>query len=36
VVLATHDESIVNQLFRRVIKVENGKITQDQNRSKYF
>ena len=36
VVLATHDESIVNRLLRRVVKVENGKISQDQNKSKYF
>lgn len=36
VMLATHDEQTVNQLKRRVIKLENGKITQDQSKAKYF
>lgn len=36
VVLATHDQSIVNRLVRRVVKIENGKVFSDQSKAKYF
>jgi cell division transport system ATP-binding protein len=35
VVMATHDHTIVNQLRKRVIELENGKIVRDQQRGVY-
>jgi len=35
VLMATHDFSIVNRMKRRVIRVENGKVTSDKNEGKY-
>ena len=35
VVMATHDHAIVNQLRKRVVELENGKIVRDQQRGVY-
>ena len=35
VILATHDKDVVDMLRRRVIRVENGRITRDQEKAKY-
>ncbi len=35
VVMATHDHTIVNQLRKRVVELENGKIVRDQQRGVY-
>lgn len=35
VVMATHDEAIVNQFRKRVIELENGKVVRDQARGVY-
>jgi len=35
VIMATHDETIVNKAKKRVIRIENGKITSDKKGGKY-
>jgi cell division transport system ATP-binding protein len=35
VVMATHDDDIVDQMRRRVIELENGKLVRDQSRGVY-
>ena len=35
VVMATHDKGIVNQMKRRVLELENGKLVRDQERGVY-
>jgi len=35
VILATHDKSVVDNLKKRVIEIEKGKIVRDQERGKY-
>ncbi len=35
VLMATHDASIVDQMRKRVIQVENGKIARDQSQGNY-
>jgi len=36
VILSTHDKDIVNTLGRRVITLENGIITRDEEKGKYI
>ena len=36
VILATHNKDIVNQLERRVISMEDGKIIRDEEKGKYI
>jgi cell division transport system ATP-binding protein len=35
VVMVTHDSNIVNQMRRRVVEIEGGKIVRDQPRGVY-
>ena len=35
VVMATHDDDIVDQMRKRVIELENGKLVRDQSRGVY-
>lgn len=35
VILATHDRDVVNALHKRVVKIENGRITRDQEKGSY-
>ena len=35
VVMATHDNNIVDAMRRRVIELDNGKVIRDQNRGVY-
>ena len=35
VILATHDTEVVNKLHRRVVRIEDGRITRDQEKGKY-
>jgi cell division transport system ATP-binding protein len=35
VVMATHDDDIVDQMRRRVIELESGKVVRDQSRGVY-
>ena len=35
VILATHDRDVVNALKRRVIRIENGRITRDEEKASY-
>ena len=35
VVMATHDDDIVDQMRRRVIELEDGQIVRDQSRGVY-
>ena len=35
VILATHDRDVVNALQRRVVKIENGRITRDEEKASY-
>ncbi|MCA9351864.1 cell division ATP-binding protein FtsE [Patescibacteria group bacterium] len=35
VILATHDRDVVDALHRRVVKIEHGRITRDQERGSY-
>lgn len=35
VILATHDTAVVDTLHRRVIKIEKGRITRDEEKSRY-
>jgi cell division transport system ATP-binding protein len=35
VVMATHDNAIVDAMRRRVIELENGKVVRDQDRGVY-
>jgi len=35
VVMATHDERIVDQMRRRVVELEHGKVVRDQERGVY-
>ncbi len=35
VILATHDRDVVNGLHKRVVKIENGRITRDQEKGSY-
>ena len=35
IVMATHDKTIVDQMQRRVIAIEKGKITRDEARGVY-
>ncbi len=35
IIMATHDEDIVNNLSKRVIAIENGRIVRDQKRGSY-
>lgn len=35
VILATHDRDVVNALHKRVVKIEEGRITRDQQKGKY-
>jgi cell division transport system ATP-binding protein len=34
-VMATHDDDIVDQMRKRVIELENGKLVRDQSRGVY-
>jgi cell division transport system ATP-binding protein len=34
-VMATHDERIVDQMRRRVVELEHGKVVRDQERGAY-
>jgi cell division transport system ATP-binding protein len=36
VILATHNKDIVNQLERRVISMEDGKIIRDEEKGEYI
>ena len=36
IILATHNKDIVDELHRRVIHVDDGKIIKDEKKSKYF
>ena len=36
VILATHDREIINKLGKRVITIENGKITRDEERGRFI
>jgi cell division transport system ATP-binding protein len=35
VVMATHDERIVDQMRKRVVELEHGKVVRDQERGVY-
>ena len=35
VILATHDRDVVNALHKRVVKIEHGRITRDQEKGSY-
>ena len=35
ILMATHDENVVNRLKKRVIRIENGKIVSDKKGGKY-
>ena len=35
VILATHDRDVVDALKRRVIRIENGRITRDEEKASY-
>ena len=35
VILATHNEHVVNLLHKRVVTLANGKIVRDEQKSKY-
>jgi cell division transport system ATP-binding protein len=35
VILATHDRDVVNALQRRVVRIENGRITRDEEKASY-
>ena len=35
VILATHDKDVVNQLGKRVIVLENGRVTRDEKKGRY-
>ena len=35
VVMATHDVAIVDQMRKRVIEIENGRVVRDQTRGVY-
>jgi cell division transport system ATP-binding protein len=35
VVMATHDAAVVDQMRKRVIELENGRIVRDQSRGVY-
>ena len=35
VVMATHDDDVVDQMRRRVVELEDGKVVRDQSRGVY-
>ena len=35
VILATHDKEVINSLQRRVVTLEKGKMTRDEQRGRY-
>ena len=35
VILATHDREVVNQLTKRVIVLENGRVVRDEEKARY-